>query len=720
MQTKRSLVAIGLALAIALLSVFAANGLSSSSAASSSDGLWQDVAEQRITLKGQREIVPLVYRTVSLDLAGLGKRLEQAPLESAVKVNQSAFLLNLPLPNGEFRQFRVVESPIMEPALAAKFPELRTYLAQGYDDPEMVARLDLTPAGFHGLILAPEGRYFIDPYSRNDTANYLVYDSRNFVADPAKLASKGEVDYVGETPITNPFPERFAIGETLRTYRLAMAATGEYTSFHGGTVNGAMAAIVTSVNRVNSVYERDLSVRMVLVANNNLIVYTNGSTDPYENDDGLTMLDENQSNLSSVIGSANYDIGHVFSTGGGGVAELGSVCVANSKAQGVTGSPAPVGDPFDIDYVAHEIGHQFGGNHTFNSTAGSCGFGNREGPAAYEPGSGSTIMAYAGICGSENLQPNSDPYFHAKSLEEISAFITTGAGASCGTTSATGNTPPTANAGADYTIPANTPFELTGNGSDSNGDSLTYNWEQYDLGAASPPSTDNGNRPIFRSFNSTTSTSRSFPRLTNILNNNTTIGEVMATTNRTMNFRLTVRDNRAGGGGYSFDTARVTTVTAAGPFQVTAPNTAVTWAGFSNQTVTWNVANTTADPILCSTVNILFSSNGGTSFSPVLSTTPNDGSESISVPNVATTTGRIKVQCANNIFFDISNANFTVTASNATVTPTTVTTETPTNTPTVTATTVTPTSTTVTPTTVTPTVTTTPGSSVVYLPLTTK
>ncbi|MCA0353093.1 MAG: M12 family metallo-peptidase [Chloroflexi bacterium] len=704
MQTKRSLIAIGLALAIALLSVFAASSLTPSSAASSSDGLWQDVAEQRIQQKGQREIVPLVYRTVSLDLAGLSKRLDQAPLESAVQVQQSAFLLSLPLPSGQFRQFRVVESPIMEPALAAKFPELRTYLAQGYDDPEMVARLDLTPSGFHGLILAPEGRYFIDPYSRNDTGNYIVYDSRNFVADPTKLASKGKTDYVGETPITNPFPERYSIGETLRTYRLAMAATGEYTSFHGGTVNGAMAAIVTSVNRVNTVYERDISVRMVLVANNNLIVYTNGGTDPYTNDDGFEMLGENQTNLTSVIGNANYDIGHVFSTGGGGVAALGSVCVSGSKGEGVTGSPAPVGDPFDIDYVAHEVGHQFAGNHTFNGTTNACGGDNREGPAAYEPGSGSTIMAYAGICGSENLQPNSDPYFHVKSLEEMSAFVTTGAGASCGTTAATGNTPPTANAGADYMIPANTPFELTGSGNDVNGDSLTYNWEQYDLGSASPPNTDNGNRPIFRSFDSTTSTSRSFPRLTNILNNSTTIGESMATTNRTMNFRLTVRDNRAGGGGYGLDTARVTTVNTAGPFQVTAPNTAVTWAGFSSQSVTWNVANTTAAPVNCSNVNILFSSNGGTVFSPVLSNTPNDGSESITVPNVATTTGRIKVQCAGNVFFDIGNANFTVTASNATVTPTSDATATPTLTPTATAT-------------ATPSVTVTPSTSMVYLPV---
>ncbi len=305
-------------------------------------------------------------------------------------------------------------------------------------------------------------------------------------------------------------------GGTLRTYRAAIAATGEYTTFHGGTVAGGLAGIVTTLNRVNGVYERDLSVRMILIANNNLIVYTNGATDPYTNGNGSTMLGQNQSNLDSVIGTANYDIGHVVSTGGGGVATLNSPCNATTKARGVTGSGSPIGDPFDIDYVAHEMGHQFGGNHTFNGGTGSCAGGNRSAANAFEPGSGSTIQAYAGICGSEDLQNNSDDYFHVRSLEEMVAFTN---GTSCDLEPPNGNTAPAATPAAACTIPANTPFSLTGSATDVNGDGLTYTWEEYDLGAAGPPNTDNGARPIFRSYLPGTSPTRYFPSLPFILNN---------------------------------------------------------------------------------------------------------------------------------------------------------------------------------------------------------
>ncbi len=660
MPGKRSSLVIVAALVVALLSSFAAATLVTPTAASS-DGFWHDVQENRLVQKGARQIVPTVYRTVALDLAGLSQYLAKAPLEQDQFVTNSLYTLQLPLPDGKFEQFRVVESPIMQPELAAKFPEIRTYLIVGVDTPNLSGRLDITPTGFHGLILGDQGRIFIDPYSAGDSTNYIVYDSRNFVPSSEKLAERQLQDYVIDLPLTNEaLPERLAVGDKLRTYRLAMAATGEYTAFHGGTVSGALAAITTSVNRVNAVYEREVAVRMVLVANNSSIIYTNASSDPYTNNNGVTMLSQNQTNIKNVIGNTNYDIGHVFSTGGGGVASLGSVCSTNYKAQGVTGSSAPVGDPFDIDYVAHEVGHQFGGNHTFNGTTGSCGGGNRASSAAYEPGSGSTIMAYAGICGAENLQSNSDPYFHSKSLNEITTFITTGGGASCGTATNTGNTAPVANAGADYTIPRSTPFELTGTGSDANGDSLTYNWEQYNLGAAAPPNTDNGTRPIFRSFNPSTNPKRSFPKLSDILNNVSTIGESLPTTNRTLAFRLIVRDNRAGGGSYAIDTANITVSSAAGPFAVTAPNTAVTWTRNSSRTITWNVASTTAAPVSCANVEILFSSNGGSSFSSLVGSTPNDGSQAVTIPNTATTQARIKVRCANNVFFDLSNVNFTV------------------------------------------------------------
>jgi hypothetical protein len=443
----------------------------------------------------------------------------------------------------------------------------------------------------------------------------------------------------------------------LHTYRLAVAATGEYTAFQGGTVAQALAAINTTMNRVNGIYQRELSIRFVLIANETNIIYTNAMTDPYTNGDPNAMIGENQSNVDTVIGSGNYDIGHVFGTNSGGLASAG-VCAGN-KARGVTGSGAPVGDAFDVDYVAHEMGHQFGANHTFNGSTGSCG-GNRESGAAYEPGSGSTIMAYAGICGAENLQLNSNDYFHVKSLEEIVAFI---GGHSCDVETATGNVAPTVNAGPDFNIPMGTPFILTASGSDANGDALTFAWEEYDLGTQSPPNTDDGSRPIFRSFTPTASPARTFPKLSDILNNTSTFGESLPTTTRNMTFQVTARDNRAGGGGVNSATMQVHVTNTSGPFAVTQPNTAVVWTTGTTQTVTWNVANSTAAPVSCANVRILLSIDGGNTFPIVLNaSTPNDGSAAITVPNVPSTTARVKVEAVGNIFFDISNQNFIVNA----------------------------------------------------------
>ncbi|MBI5101158.1 MAG: zinc-dependent metalloprotease, partial [Nitrospirae bacterium] len=463
-------------------------------------------------------------------------------------------------------------------------------------------------------------------------------------------------------------------GTQLRTYRLAVAATGEYTAYFGGTVPLGLAAVVSAVNRVTGIYEAEVAVRLQLVENNNLIVYTNQFTDPYTDSDcnpnecGIIMLGQNQTNLDSVIGNDNYDIGHVFSTGGGGVAYLRVPCVTGLKARGVTGSSIPTGDVFWVDYVAHEMGHQFGANHTFNSETGSCN-GNGEPSTAYEPGSGSTIMAYAGICGPDDLQSNSDAYFHTVSFDEILDYITWDEGSTCGTVANSGNIPPVANAGSGgLTIPANTPFTLTGSAIDSNGDPLTYCWEEFDLidptGVidGGPPG-DPTNPPFFRSWPATSSPSRTFPRLSELLNNTTVLGEVLPDTSRALNFRLTVRDNRSGGGGVDYDSMTFNVTSLAGPFQVTAPNTAVSWAGNSSQTVTWNVANTgSGTTVNCANVGILLSTDGGYTFPTTLApSTPNDGSQSVTVPNVSTATARIKVYCTGNIFFDISNSNFTIT-----------------------------------------------------------
>jgi hypothetical protein len=671
MTTRRIAVQI-IVMAILVLLTGSLYTSSAANAASQIDqDMWRDVEEASITPSVARQIIPNKYRTIAADLAALDALLASTPQENTA-VESAEVVLPLPLPDGTFGRFRIQEYAMMEPGLAAKFPEIKTYLGQGVDDPTATVHLDRTPAGFHGMILSSGDTIYIDPYSRGDITHYISYFKRDFDPGISPLASEIMVD----DPAASRLPDLSAVtlspsGSQLRIYRTAVAATGEYTQFHGGTVSAGMAAIVTSINRVTGIYEREVAVRLILVANNNLVVYTNPATDPYTNNNGGAMLSQNQTNLDNVIGSANYDLGHVFSTGGGGIASLAVTCRAGLKARGVTGSPQPIGDPFDVDYVAHEIGHQFGANHTFNGTTASCSGGNRNASTAYEPGSGSTIMAYAGICGAENLQPNSDDDFHTISYDEILAYTTIGAGNTCPVINATGNSAPVVDAGASFTIPQQTPFTLTGSATDPNGDSLTYSWEQFDLGAASPPNTDNGNRPIFRVFNPVTSPSRTFPKLSNILNNTSTLGESLPTTTRVLTFRLMVRDNRVGGGGVDYDTVTLNVTSAAGPFIVTAPNTAVTWSSGSLQTVTWNVASTNLSPVTCPSVNILLSTDGGNAFSTTLASgTPNDGTQTITVPNVSTTTARVKVECANNIFFDISNANFTITSGGPTATPT--------------------------------------------------
>jgi len=646
-----------LAITLVLLTV----GFPRMTAAQPAPGLnpWRTVGRPAPGLPAQAYWVnPSKFRAVGLDHAALRSQLATAPLEGAQVLAAAQTVITLALPDGTDQQFRIVESPVMAPELAAKFPEIKTYVGQGIDDPAATVRLDLTPAGFHAQILSPHGAVYIDPHLRDRSvyASYYKRDYRRLAQDFQCFTETGDPIGLNATA-----PADLArSGGNLRTYRLACATTGEYTTFHGGTVAAGLAAVVTAINRVTGVYESELAIRLVLVANNNLIIYTSAAGDPYNNTSGSTMLSQNQTELDNVIGSANYDLGHVFSTGGGGIAGLGVVCVGGNKARGVTGNPSPTGDSFWIDYVAHEMGHQFGGNHTFNSSTGNCGGGNRNPSTAYEPGSGSTIMAYAGICGGDDLQPNSDPYFHAASFDEIVAYSTTGSGSSCPVVTSTGNTAPTVSAGPNYTIPQNTPFTLTAIGSDPNGDALTYCWEERDLG---DPTTitapDNGSSPLFRSLNPTASPARTFPRLANLLNNTLPVGEIMPTTTRTLNFRVTARDNRAGGGGVNTSDMAVSVVTSAGPFVMTSHNSGGVLSNLT--TVTWNVAGTTVAPINAANVNILLSTNGGLTFPFLLATnSPNDGAQTVLLPNLSTATARIMVAVAGNIFFDVGNTNFTI------------------------------------------------------------
>lgn len=659
MLERRFLTLLGLALAVC--------------APAAADGPFRDLAPASVQVlparDGAREApLPRHFRALEVDVKALATLLDRAPAERSAAGAVAPLLLALPYPDGTDKLFRVEESPILEPALAARFPEIRTFAAQGVDDPTATARLSLTSLGFHAMVLSTAGTVYIDPYRRWDTRYVLSYfknDARR-AAGPAfhcDVKDAAPDEKIG--PGASAVPVKAAAGAQLRTYRLALAATGEYTAAvcdpNPAAVDCALSAMVVSMNRVDGIYEREVAIRMVLIGNDDLIVYTDGDADPYTNDDGATMLGENQDNLDSVIGPANYDIGHVFSTGGGGIASSQVPCTAN-KAQGVTGGPHPVGDGFDVDYVAHEMGHQLGAAHTFNGTTSNCGGRNRSASAAYEPGSGSTIMAYAGICGAEDLQPHSDDTFHTKSFDQIVAFSTGATGSSCAVITATGNLAPTVNAGAAHTIPKQTPFTLTGSATDPDGDPLTYLWEEFDLGMAAPPNDDrDAVRPIFRSFVPLTVPSRTFPRLSDILNNTATLGESLPTRSRTMTFRLTARDNRIGGGGVNYAATTVTVSAAAGPFAVTQPNTALSWSGNSSQTVTWSVAGTSSAPVSCANVAIDLSTDGGNTFPTSLAaSTPNDGSQTVTIPNTPTFQARVRVSCVGNIFFDVSNANFTI------------------------------------------------------------
>ncbi|MGE3510219.1 MAG: reprolysin-like metallopeptidase, partial [Vicinamibacterales bacterium] len=477
------------------------------SGARSTDGLWQAGTDANVAAAQRRATTIRAYSVQRLNRPAFIALLGQAPLErTGARPGASPLVIELPLPDGRYSRFRIEESPILDPALAAAFPDIKTYRGSGVDDPTATVRFDITPNGFHAQIIAAGGTVLIDPYTEGDLVNHVAYD-KGSAQRPERPVDEVLEDAAQDLPRTyNQFP--ITHGTTLRTYRLALAATGEYTAAAGGTKSAAVSRITTTMNRVNGIYEREVAVRLTVATGTpsdaTALIYTSPTTDPYTNNDGAAMLAQNQSTVDSIVGSANYDIGHVFSTGGGGIAGLGVVCNGFGwKARGVTGLPNPTGDVFAVDYVSHEMGHQFGANHTFNSPSGSCG-GNRSTAHAYEVGSGSTIMGYSGICSPENTQINSTDIFTVESLNEITAFITNGGGLSCGTASATGNSVPVVTAaGTSFTIPASTPFELTASATDANGDSLTYLWEQYDRNNLSSPSTfgwDDGVSPLFRSY----------------------------------------------------------------------------------------------------------------------------------------------------------------------------------------------------------------------------
>ncbi len=626
---------------------------------------WQNVQERATPIGAKRYIIPSTYQTFALDV--------QAFLQYIPRV-ATQNILSLPMPDGSVQRFQIWETPMLSPALALKLPNVRTFTAQGIDDATATAYLDWTEQGFHGMIISANGTVFIDPHHTNDNALYISYNKKDYV-NPEKanqrscqtfedaywLKYEKERDLrLANRPfgIRTPNTAERPSGSQKRTYRMAVAATIEYSNFHGGKTQ-AQNAIITTMNRVRGVYEKELAISFTLVDNTSIVFV---GSDNFSNSNANNLINESQTVIDNNIGTSNYDIGHTVSTGGGGLAGLGVICRDGQKARGITGSGSPIGDSYDIDYVAHEVGHQFGGSHTFNGNVGSCAGGNRSSSSAYETGSGSTIMAYAGICGAVNIQSNSDAYFHTRSYDQMVDYSTLSQGNNCPTSINTGNAIPilTMPTGGFF-IPIETAFALTASATDGNaGDILTYCWEQYDLGDAGVPENSGGTGPSFRSFSPTLSPIRYFPRASGNPNLSEAIGETLPSTARTFNFRCTVRDNRAVGG-VEYGTVTFKVADNAGPFVVTYPNNFLTWQGGSPQNITWNVNGTNAAPVSCANVNIYLSTDGGLTYPTVLATNvPNDGSESIVVPNISSTQTRVKVQGAGNIFFDASDSNFTI------------------------------------------------------------
>ncbi len=620
--------------------------------------------EQISAAASDRLIVPSVYRLYRLDFEEMRAYLRGAPAEQDYLEGSAGLSLDMPLANGKMVRFEVWEAPVMHPDLGRAFPDIRSFTGKSLSHSGLTARFDITPAGFHAMIfIAGSSTVFIDPYARGNTRDYLCYYRKDYVK---KSEHRWEC-HVADEAVTIELPAgvQLRAGDcgSRREYRLALACTGEYANYHGAYGSNkapALAAMITTMTRVNGVFERDCGLRMVIIPNDTAIIFTDPASDPYTNNSGNTMLNQNQATCDSIIGTANYDIGHVFSTGGGGVAVLNSPCSAANKAKGVTGSPNPVGDPFDIDYVAHEMGHQYGAQHTQYNNC------NRSNASAMEPGSASTIMGYAGIC-APNVQNNSDDYFHARSLQQIGAFVTSNSGGNaCATHVTTGNSAPVLTALSNYSVPHSTPLVLTGSASDPNNDPLTYCWEQMNAFTSPaqpmPPQSTNTSGPVFRSLQPVSEERRYLPNFAAVLANTTPTWEVLPSIGRSMSFRLTVRDNNPLAGCTSEANMTVSTVAAAGPFQVTSPNGSESYPSNSMQTITWNVAGTTASPINCANVEILISTDGGSTFTTLVASTPNDGTEDVVLSVPPTTQARLLIRGLGNIFYDVSDNNFTITA----------------------------------------------------------
>jgi subtilisin-like proprotein convertase family protein len=611
---------------------------------------------------GDRRIVPKQALTVKTDVAALHDLLFSAPSEKSAMAETSPVSLRLPTPSGEFATFRIVGYDIAEEAALVKYPDIRTWYGVNADDPTQSIFLDWTARGFHAAVRGgntPD--YFVDPVYRRDLEHYQVYTKGDLdpALEPFTCLTEGE-GIIADEPIT--VASNKALGDCeLMQYRTTMTATGEYSNYHGATSATQSAlvqsAIVTTVNRVNQITTRNLSLRLQLIGNNDLLYSYDPANDPFPTNTVGALINANTPYVNDIIGVDNYDYGHIVSQGGGGgVASLRASCRDNRKGAGATSLNSPEGDFFDVDYVAHEMGHNFGGNHTQNN---SCNYSSS---AGMEPGSASSIMGYAGIC-SPNVQSQSDDYFHGRSIEEMTTHFEVGNGG-CGTIINTSLTNATIISPTDETIPAGTPFVLT---SGATGDgTINYNWEQYDVeqGAVMPPVGTNVQGPLFRSLPPTASTERFFPRLPDVIDGTSGTWEATPAVSRQMEFRSTVLNYNAAYGCAIEDNLILEVTDANGPFTVLDPlNGLNQWSAGQTAQVRWNVASTNLAPYNSQLMDVLLSTDGGATFEVILAETPNDGYAEITVPNETGNDNRVMVRSKDNVFYNVSTADFAIVSS---------------------------------------------------------
>lgn len=648
--------------------------------ATAQDGLWSPVSKDNLKtfLNGRSAVsqLPTSYELVKLNRSQLQLLQKQAPLvKPGVQSGLSPVRISLPLPvANQSISSAFTESPVLSDALAKQLTGFKTYELKDPVTRGLQGRLTVTAQGVTGFIFTEQGSAYIYPVSTDYPDVHLVHYTKDIPFTKPTLCSVKEELQANKNAAR---VESVMAGDCqLRNYRLAVAATGEYTNWAGGTQAQALTYIGTLINDVTAIYQRDAAITFTLVSNNS-IIFTNAATDPYptESFPSSGTLGINQSTLDGVYTSGGYDQGIVLNYGWeGGLASLNAVCNNALKGRGAAGltfgtgsnpTPGPQG-PIFVSTVAHEMAHQFNVTHTMSSITGGCN-GNVTTSTAYEPGGGSTIMAYAGVCTGTAYQSYSDLYFHGGSIIQMMNYAVNFA--TCVTPSALSNTAPTVSVpAAAYSVPVSTPFMLTTTATDANYNTLYYSWEQIDAGVttSAPPSAAATSGPNFRSFPFTTSNTRVFPNMTALINGTSTPYEVLPSVTRSLTMQVMVRDAASGGGCTNQRTVLVNSDASAGPFTVTSQNTSSSWTanGANTAVITWNVAGTNTGVVNCSNVDIILSTNGGVTFTDTLAkNTANDGTENITIPSLPTNVGRIMVKARGNIFFNVNAANITISSS---------------------------------------------------------